>query len=65
MYLRPSITVRTTKRVLRLNGESDKHDGSRHSVDVRFSQDDDPVQVATAFAAKLPARKTGALKISS
>ena len=27
-------------------------DGSRHYVDVRFSQDDDPVQVATAFAAK-------------
>jgi len=27
-------------------------DGSRHSVDVRFSQNDDPDQVAIAFAAK-------------
>lgn len=27
-------------------------DGSRHSVDIRFSKNDDPVQVATRFASK-------------
>ena len=27
-------------------------DGSRHSVDIRFSKNDDPVQVATMFASK-------------